>query len=96
MKHTTIKAALERVADKPHMSTDDMLSLPVHELVCRTLFEIANSPTASERGSMTRANTARTLIFNRMVGRRRTATAPAVRNETAISIEDLTGAEIEA
>lgn len=95
MKIVTIKSAMQYVADNPVMRTDDMLGLPAHELVVRTLFEIANSPSESP-GSKAAANAARGMIFNRMVGRRKPGSHPATHKELVIEFEDLTGEAIEA
>jgi hypothetical protein len=91
----TIKAALQNVANYPHMLDDDHLTKPVHELVCRTLFDIANNPDASQRGSQTRANSARKMILDRLVGKRRAGSHPATRTEVQIDFVDLTGGAIE-
>lgn len=95
MKPVTIRAALQRVADNPTMLNDDLIQAPVHELVSRTLFEIANKPDAGERGSMTRANKARKMILDRLVGKRRPGSHPATRNQVEINFVDLTGGELE-
>jgi hypothetical protein len=95
MKSVTIQAALENVARYPRMLDDDVLNKPVHELVCRTLFDIANKPDSSRRGSMTRANKARKMILDRMVGKRRAGSHPATRSEVQITYVDLTGGELE-
>ena len=92
----TIRQAMQMVADKPEITTDDLISLPVHELVVRTLFEIANSATSTERGAAARANAARGMIFNRMVGRRRPGSHPATKKKLDIEFQDLTGGEIGA
>ena len=94
MKPVTIKDALQRVADNPVMATDEVIQLPVHELVCRALFEIANQPRASERGSMTRANKARKMILDRLVGKRRAGSHPATRTVVQLDFVDLTGGEL--
>lgn len=89
---TSIQLALERVAKNPEPSTDDALSQPVHELVCRALFQIANSPNAKVRGSVRRATRAQEIIMNRMQGRRRAGTHPATRRKAvAVNFADLTG-----
>lgn len=93
-KSVTIKDALQRVADYPTVMTDEIIQLPVHELVCRTLFDIANRPDASQRGSMTRANKARKMILERLVGKRRAGSHPATRNEVPLEFHDLTGGEL--
>ena len=90
-KATSIKQALQYVADHPEVNTDDIIGLPVHELVSRTLFEIANGGHPSKRGSLSRANMAREMIFMRLVGRRRTGTHPATREQSSITFHDLTG-----
>ena len=95
MKIVTIRQAMQYVADNAEMPSDDLISLPVHELVARTLFEIANSPSESP-GSKAAANAARGMIFNRMVGRRKPGSHPATHKELVIEFEDLTGGAIES
>lgn len=94
MKPVSIRDAMQRVADNPVVSTDEMIQLPAHELVCRTLFEIANRPDESRRGSFTRANKARKLILERLVGKRRAGSHPATRTKVEIEFVDLTGGEL--
>jgi hypothetical protein len=94
MRMVTIRQSLQHVVDNPVLKSDDMLSLPAHELVSRTLFEIANGAQISERGSMGRANIARNLIFTRLVGRRRPGTHPATANKVQLEFIDLTAGEI--
>jgi len=91
----SIQQALQQVADHPHMDTDDLLNTKAHELVCRSLFEIANAPKADQRGSLTRANTARHMIFTRLVGRRRAGSHPATRVRVEVEFIDLAGKEVE-
>ena len=95
MSKVSIRDALQRVADNPVMLDDEIIQLPVHELVCRTLFDIANRPDANQRGSMGRANKARKMILDRLVGKRRAGSHPATRNEVSINFVDLTGGELE-
>lgn len=95
MKPVTIREALQRVADNPVMLDDELIQVPVHELVCRGLFEIANRPDASQRGSMARANKARKMILDRLVGKRRAGSHPATRTEVSIDFVDLTGGVLE-
>lgn len=87
----TIQQALQHVVNNPELDTDDLLQVPASELVCRTLFDIANSAQMKDRKSMARANTARTIIFHRLVGRRKTGTHPARKQQSAITFHDLTG-----
>ena len=51
MKNVTIRQALQHVADFPQPLDDEVLQMPVYELVARSLFDIANRPDASVRGS---------------------------------------------
>lgn len=95
MRHVTIRQALQQVADNPEIATDDLLSLPVHELVSRTLFEIANTGSRTVREQQ-RANNARGIILNRLVGRRRTGSHPATKTEDAMKLDDLLGGELQA
>ena len=96
MKIVTIKQALQHVADNPVPKTDDLLNLPSHELISRTLFEIANGVQASERGSLSRANTARNMILTRLVGKRRAGSHPATEVKVELEFIDLTGEAIES
>lgn len=95
MKNVTIRQALQQVADYPQPLDDELLQAPIYELVARALFDIANRPDASVRGSMTRANKARKMILDRMVGKRRAGSHPATREVVQIDFVDLTGGEIE-
>lgn len=94
MKIVTIRQALQNVADYPQLMTDELIQVPVHELVARALFEIANRPDANERGSMARANKARKMIMDRMVGKRRPGSHPATKNTVSVDFVDLTGREL--
>lgn len=94
MPEVTIREALQYVADNPEIKTDELIQLPVYELVSRNLFEIANHPEASVRGSMARANRARKMILDRLVGRRRAGSHPATRVPVQLDFIDLTGGEL--
>lgn len=94
-KQVSIRQALQHVADNPVMKTDVMLDVHAHELVARTLFEIANSASASDTRAMQRANNARSMIFDRLVGKRRAGSHPATRRSTELQFVDLAG-EVES
>lgn len=94
MAEVSIRQALQNVADHPQVGTDEILQLPVHELVARALFEIANKPDGSVRGSMARANKARKMILDRLVGKRRPGTAPTSTEVTQLEFIDLTAGAI--
>lgn len=94
MKAVTVRQALQAVADDPVPSTDEIIQVPTHELVCRALFEIANRPDAAQRGSLVRANKARKILLDRLVGKRRVGSHPATRNNATIEFMDLTGGEL--
>lgn len=96
MKHVTVRQSLQYVADNPVLMTDDLIQVKVHELVSRTLFEIANHGDTSNRGSLSRANRARKMIMNRLVGLRRPGSHPATRQDVSIEFVDLTGGAIES
>jgi len=95
MKHLTVQQALQLVAENPELATDEITQVRVHELVCRSLFEIANKPDATVRGSLARANKARKMILDRLVGKRRAGSHPATRHEVPIEFVDLTTGELE-
>jgi len=90
MADISIRQALQNVADHPQISTDEIIQLPIHELVSRALFEIANNPDVSVRGSSARANKARKIILDRLVGKRRPGTAPLSNTQTQLEFIDLT------
>lgn len=92
--HTSIKQALEYVSRNPVLETDEIIALPAHELVARTLFEIANTAHPTKRGSLAKANHARKLIFDRMVGKRKSGSHPATKKREGLEFSDLTGGEI--
>ena len=96
MKSVTIRQALQQVADYPEPLTDEVIQMPTHELMARALFDIANRPDASVRGSMARANKARKMILDRMAGKRRAGTRPVVKDNADIEFVDLTGGVIES
>lgn len=89
-KVVTIRQALQHVADNPLSNTDVTLDQPAHELVCRTLFGIANGADLDDKTSQSRANVARKLIFERLVGKRRSGTHPATRRSVELDFHDLT------
>lgn len=90
-----IRQSLQYVADHPVPATDVQLELPAHEMVSRTLFEIANNPDARDRGSLTRAHRAQKLIANRLVGTRRPGTHPVARERQGLRFVDLTQGMLE-
>lgn len=96
MKNTTIRQALQHVADYPQPVDDELLNMPVHEMVARALFDIANRPDASVRGSMTKANRARKIILERMGGKRRSGTTPPTGGTVAVEFVDLTQGALDA
>jgi len=96
MAEVSVRQALQYVADHPVMDTDVMLDVRVHELVSRTLFEVANTPDGNVRGGLTRANKARRMLMDRLVGKRAPGTAPAARTEDEIEFVDLTQGALES
>lgn len=95
MKKVSIRQALQQVADYPEPVDDEVVQHPVYELVARSLFDIANRPDASVRGSLGRANKARKLILDRMVGKRRPGSHPSTGEVVQIDFVDLTGGELD-
>lgn len=94
MKDVTIRSAMKFVGDHPDPDTEEYIQLPVWELITRTLFDIANSPNPKVRGSYGKANQARKLILDRLVGKRKPGSHPATRGNVDIEFVDLTGGEI--
>jgi len=87
-RHKSIAEALQYVTD--HQAQGAPIDAPVYELVARALFQVANSPDASVRGSFAKANRAQKMILNRLVGRRRPGTHPAQTQSEEIEFLDLT------
>lgn len=94
MKHVTVREALQAVADNP-IPSDDEIQTRVHELLARSIYDIANRPEANKRGSLARANKARKILLERLVGRRRAGSHPATRTRVAVTFVDLTAGSIE-
>jgi hypothetical protein len=94
MQKRTVREALQHVADYPVPLDDETITMHTGELIARTLFDIANKPDASVRGSLARANKARRLIMNYLAGRRRAGTAPHEKRVERLRMNDLTGGEI--
>lgn len=90
MASVSIRDALQRVADTASDEPDVVLDVRVHELVCRTLFQLANSADQRAKGSMARATRAQRIILNRMAGTRKPGTHPAARAQAGIEFIDLT------
>ena len=91
VKNVTVRQALQYVADHPDLETDNFIELPAHELICRTLFDLANGAQLGNPASLNKANAARNLIFQRMVGRRKPGTHPVRKQQRKLEFRDLTG-----
>ena len=96
MKHTSVRAALQYVANYPQPVTDEHIQLPVHELICRSLFDLANNPDVKVRGSYAKANKARKMIMDRLDGKRRAGSHPARKQTNSVEFIDLTMHQIGA
>ena len=90
MKNKTILEALKYVSTHPEPSNENLLQVPIYELVGRKLFDIANYPDKKVRGSQARAIAAQKIIFDRMVGRRRPGTHPVQASNSELEFDDLT------
>lgn len=90
MQKRTVREALQHVADYPRPIDDEVITMHTGELIARTLYDIANKPDASVRGSMSRANKARRLIMNYLAGRRRAGTEPHTKKQDTLRMNDLT------
>ena len=95
MAEVSIRDAIRLVADNPEPATDIVLDVKVHELVARTLFDIANNPDSKVRGSLGRASRAQRIILNRHDGLRRPGTHPAAREAEGLDFVDLTAGVLE-
>lgn len=89
VKHRTVKEALEFVSKHP-MPDTPTIEMPVWELVCRHLFEQANTIGGSAV-QMKRTTTAQKIIFDRLAGKRRPGTHPAAaKGRRELKMVDLT------
>lgn len=91
MRNVSVEGALKRVTENPEPGTDVTLDIPAHELIARTLFDIAASPDARVPGSLNRSTRAQKLILNRLVGTRRPGTHPVARGYETLTYIDMTG-----
>ncbi|WZB39494.1 hypothetical protein SEA_ALOEVERA_56 [Microbacterium phage AloeVera] len=92
-RHKTVRQALQAVEHSPGWPNDSFesrMNMPVHEMVARNLFDIANNGDPSNQASMTRALRAARIILDRLTGTRRMGTHPAVRNQKQVKIIDMT------
>lgn len=91
-KGVSVRQALLYVSKHPEPATDEMLCLPVHELVARTLFKLANTSSLENPKILAQARKAQELILNRIDGTRRPGSHPAAQRGTEVSFRDLTTA----
>lgn len=91
MKNVSIRQALQHVAKHPELDTDEIIAVPCNILIAHTLFEIANGGAVGQRGTLSKANVARKMIFERLEGRRKTGSHPATRKTETIDFVNLTG-----
>lgn len=91
MGQVTVQQALQKAADTWQEDRElDWTTAPVHQLVALTLFDIANSGSLKERGSIGRATKAQKIILNRMVGLRQPGSRPVSKTADGIEFVDLT------
>lgn len=86
----SVRAAMAKASKQPIGLPDNLLIAPVHELVCRSLFMIANDPNPRRKGAMRRASTAQKMVLDRLVGRRRAGTSPVRKSRETLQFVDLT------
>lgn len=97
VRNKSVPEALQYVADHPpEGAPDPLVDRPAWELIGQVLFFIANTPDPRVRGSMGRATTAQKMIANRLTGRRRPGTHPAMVESEEIDFADLTVGVIDA
>ena len=89
MKHKSVKEALEYVARHPTPPAIPPLAMPIWELVARQLFEAAGH-IGGNKNQMKVTNAASKIILDRVVGRRKTGTHPAVAQKQQVTIADFT------
>jgi len=95
MTRRTVREALQHVAEYPNPVDDEVLTQHTGELLARTLFDIANKPDVNVRGSMSRANRARKMIFDRLAGKRAAGTEPVRPSDERLTVHDLISRQVE-
>lgn len=96
-RHKTVRQALQAVEDSPDWPNDNIqarFEMPVHEMVARNLFDIANHPDPKNQASVNRSLRAQKIILDRLTGTRRMGTRPAVRNQKQVKIIDMTQVQV--
>lgn len=88
--HVSVRLALQRLSQNLEPSSPDVGEVPMWEHICRELYVIANSSDGRITGSTARANRARKIIFDKLVGRRRAGSLPATRVNESLEMGDLT------
>lgn len=88
VKHKSVKEALEYVSRHPSPTTDP-INMPVWELIARQLYETAHQA-GGTRTQIKSTAAAQKMILDRVVGKRRTGTHPAVRKEEKVLLADFT------
>lgn len=89
IKHRTVKEALEYVARHPEPSRIP-IEMPVWELIGRQLFEAANR-VGGNGVAMKRSVAAQKIIFDRLAGKRKAGTHPAIaKGKRELKVLDLT------
>lgn len=89
LAHKTVKEALEYVTRHPEPSRTP-IEMPVWELISRQLFQAAH--TVGGNGvAMKRSVAAQKIIFDRLAGKRKAGTHPAVpKSQRVLKVRDLT------
>lgn len=89
IKHRTVKEALDFVSKHP-VPDRVPIEMPIWELVSRQLFEAAHVVGGSAV-TMKKTSTAQKIIFDRLAGKRKPGTHPAVAKGTReLKVLDLT------
>lgn len=89
IKHKTVKEALEFVARHPE-PTGMPIEMPIWELVCRQVFQAA-TVVGGNGVTMKRSVAAQKIVFDRLAGKRKAGTHPAVaKGKRELKVLDLT------
>lgn len=96
VKSKTVQEALQFASRHPQPTTAP-IDMPVWELVARQLFDKAYAVGGTKQVQK-EANQAQKMIFDRLVGKRRTGTHPAAPSTDSVEIADWTQpkAEVDA
>lgn len=93
VRHKTVREAFNYVSKNPAPARPP-IEMPIWELVARHVFDTAYA-LGGNRSEQKATVTAQKILLDRLVGKRRTGTHPAVAQERKVTLMDFTKREVE-